>query len=1053
MNVTLTPSNFLLLRKPLLSLSIFHEWRNHEQPDEFILHCFSQPLLDEALYLSSPSLHARLREFKKGEGLAINQSHEYKKFMSSLSKYLSRAAYRCTPFGLFSQIQLGEFSSTRKQTSTSEREIVRGINLDSEVEGKLWEKILSNFVAREQIKWQVSSTAFIHGSHLSYVDWLYRKSGERCYRSVELQLTEPLVLIQTHCQEPVAFSQICQLLTDSDVSLVEAVEFVHELIACRFLVPDLAPTNSNSCTLSQGLAKCSEHPIFAPLYQIQQLLIRLRERCDSGESLVSDYRSLHDQIKHYLDEPHLSNNAVQVDSYLQSRAQIDADNARRLTSVVQLLANHCVEKQPALARYKAEFFERFEDREVCLAYAMHSEVGLPFPRQRQLHSTLLEGIQNESQDWPTNRRVEQISPLDLHLLQILIGEGGSSRDVIQLNRDDFPRLGEEMINKVVPSEGLFAHVSVHATAGDAAPILELRTIGGVSGIELISRFTYLNHDLNNTVREYFEQHTHENEDCVYAEITHHPQDRILNVTRRPRLYPFDLVYAGKSDLPRDHQFWLEDLSIQLVMGRFVLREKKTGKRVIPRLNSAHNYNFQQLGVYQFLANLQEDDDARIGFRWPSIVFSMKYLPRVEIEGIVVAKARWRLNKEDVSALIRAVADDTVEAWRNTHRLPRFISLDQGDNHLPIDLKHPPSIDLLIDEIINESSVYLYENISLELAAANSAWNASTSEWVMPLEVKREITLDGLSQQSTVSSIRDAGSFTEGKICPSFEEWVYLRVYSGAGYIDRLLHEHVGPVLRDAQKKRKIDRWFFVRYRDNFEHVRIRFHSLDQHHLIETMMQLNEQLQNARNKGLLWRIQTDDYVLEETRYGGHHALELCEQLFALDSEDVLLLLDLEKDHLGVHDRWLYSLYSIDQYATLLCPKTKERSLLLTSLAQNFLHEHSDIKSRSKNKIILGERFRALRSQLDFLRNKTTAMLTWEKHLQEQATKRIAILQRLRTTISEHSTYKQLEVMQSLMHMHCNRLIQGDSRLHEMVWYDFAVRLERARNAIARSSMGS
>jgi thiopeptide-type bacteriocin biosynthesis protein len=292
--------------------------------------------------------------------------------------------------------------------------------------------------------------------------------------------------------------------------------------------------------------------------------------------------------------------------------------------------------------------------------------------------------------------------------------------------------------------------------------------------------------------------------------------------------------------------------------------------------------------------------------------------------------------------------------------------------------------------------------------------------------------------------------SEGKICANFDEWVYLRIYTGTGYSDRVLRDCIAPIMQEAQQSGLIDRWFFIRYKDQFEHLRLRFHSPHQADLMSTLVQLQARLKLARQDGLLWRIQTDDYVVEEERYAGKEGLALCEELFRLDSEDILRLLDIESDYQGDHARWVYAIASVDYYAQRLCPTLPQRERLLESLAESFLNEHSSINTRSTIVVALGGRFRDMRKQFDALRNGTPALDAWHLQLQKQAPARDLILDQLRDVISQLSEEKQLAVLQSLMHMHCNRLAPSDPRRHETVLYDFARRLERARQAKQRNA---
>ncbi len=48
---------------------------------------------------------------------------------------------------------------------------------------------------------------------------------------------------------------------------------------------------------------------------------------------------------------------------------------------------------------------------------------------------------------------------------------------------------------------------------------------------------------------------------------------------------------------------MDDLHVSVQGDRIILRSARLGRRVLPRLTSAHNYEMSQ-GLYSFLGNLQ-----------------------------------------------------------------------------------------------------------------------------------------------------------------------------------------------------------------------------------------------------------------------------------------------------------------------------------------------------------------------------------------------------------------------------------------------------------------
>ncbi|PND39483.1 hypothetical protein C1O66_19385 [Paucibacter aquatile] len=1052
--------DFVLLRHPLLPLEQFEAWCQSADREQYILAQYEQAWLDEALYVSSPSLHARLQELRAGVGELHEHPSERRKFLASLARFLSRAAYRCTPFGLFAQVQLGRVGATAPAEGETAPALRRGIHLDSGVEAWLIETALQDRSWRELLKWQISNTAFQSGAHLNYVDWVYQANRQRSYRAVEVSFDEALSLVLEAAQSPRPFVELCEALVRRlDVEAEEAGDYLHQLIDRRLLLPCLAPTASTACSLDLALAQSPDHPVLAPIREIQQQLHSLRHAADQRQSLVPQYQVLRARIEAQIGAEDLSRGVLQIDTLDARPAPVDAQQLQALLGRIQLLMRHTARPAGALQSYKRLFRERFEDREVNLAYALHPELGLAYPNRGPLVSPLLDGLRlGAPAEADSSGAPGGLLPLERLLLSRLFGQGAQGA-CIALTEADLQALPSPPA--LTLPEGGFAQLSVLPSPPGVAPKFELRGLGGRNGLELIARFCHLSPELSEAAAHYAREHRDEHPDCIYAEIIHHPQDRLLNILRRPSLATHELVYAGSSDKPREQQLWLSDLSIQLLGDRFVLRERRSGRRVIPRLSSAHNYHARQLGAYEFLAGLQDDDGPWLGFSWPAAVQHLPQLPRVELDGLVLARARWLLDAAQIAALNQAAVSDGLRAWWQAMGLPRYVTWDQHDNHLPVDLDNPASVGLLLDDIIKLPQATLHECLALNAASEHGCMAQHSQEWVLPLRRRPTPPLPAPAAESAAAAPPASPPSPvpwnperchlqgEGERHPALEEWAYLRLYTGAGYADRVLREWVAPRLRQARAEGLLSGWFFVRYQDSFEHLRLRVKGRDRAALIAVHAQLLAGLADAQRQGLLWRVQGDDYVPELARYGGRVGLSLSEQLFGIDSDDALCLLDLEAATEGQAEsappRWLYALASLDSYARQLSPDPVQREALLEQLARQFLHEQAGAQGRSAALVAIGSRFREFRRELDALQRGLGSLGEWQQQLARSEHSRAPWLAALHAHLPSLPARQAEVVLHSLLHMHCNRLAPSEPRRHETLLYDFARRLERARQA--------
>src|SRR4029434_10601232 len=137
---------------------------------------------------------------------------------------------------------------------------------------------------------------------------------------------------------------------------------------------------------------------------------------------------------------------------------------------------------------------------------------------------------------------------------------------------------------------------------------------GPSGARILGRFCGADPELRRHVERHLRVEEAFDPDAVYAEIVHLPEGRIGNVLCRPVLRDYEIPYIGKAGAPADRQIPVTDLMVGIQDGRVVLRSRRLGKRVVPRLTSAHGYHTRGLGVYRFLCSLQ-NQGVTAGMMW------------------------------------------------------------------------------------------------------------------------------------------------------------------------------------------------------------------------------------------------------------------------------------------------------------------------------------------------------------------------------------------------------------------------------------------------------
>ncbi|WP_240796608.1 thiopeptide-type bacteriocin biosynthesis protein [Streptomyces sp. RFCAC02] len=115
--------------------------------------------------------------------------------------------------------------------------------------------------------------------------------------------------------------------------------------------------------------------------------------------------------------------------------------------------------------------------------------------------------------------------------------------------------------------------------------------------------------------------------------------------------------------------------------------------------------------------------------------------------------------------------------------------------------------------------------------------------------------------------------------PGTTRWAYLKLYSHPDRIPDILTRHL-PRLLDVFEE--MPQWWYVRYRDPHDHLRLRLRLPHPDAFGEMAAKAGAWAAELRRHGLLGRIQWDTYYPETGRYGTGAAMAAAETVFAADS---------------------------------------------------------------------------------------------------------------------------------------------------------------------------
>ena len=941
-----------------------------------------RPEVRESIFLASPDLEEQARPWIEGRSQESGAE-------LALVRYLVRMAGRSTPFGLFAGNSVGRLEPAAAGAPSSvgggnggatapsgglrlvpRSRYRRHTRLDMDYLSVLVEALRGDAQLRRELVYRVNSSLHRVAGRGRYAE-ARLVNRERRYHLVAVDLDEPLLAVLDRAQAGASYDDLVGVLVSDDIAREEVEAYLDELIAAQLLVPDLEPAVTGPEALADLLGILEKAPsgarITSPLAAAGHELDRL-----DGEGVGVDptrYRDIATALAALPAKAELAR-LFQVDlvkpiEQATLPPAVLEDMSAATVALLRLHADVMVRETEAFTTFRQQFTDRYGEREVALLEALDEEVGIGFMASSAPTaeaSPLLNGLVFPATGTEQPPTWTNAQGFILPFLTKALQQGSHE---IELTPADLEPLPKADPARLPDAFSLMAKVLADGPEGLASGNyrVSVENAGGPSGARLLGRFCPMDDELCEQVRQHLLQEEALVPDVVFAEIVHLPQGRIGNVIARPLLRTYELPYLGRSGAPAEHQIALQDLLISVVGNRIVLRSQRLGKEVIPRLTTAHNFSFRALGVYHFLCRLQmQHNVGGLAWNWGAME-RLPFLPAIRVGRVVLAHARWRLERKQLEALGKAKGAQrfaAVQQLRGELRMPRFVGLVDGDNVLPIDLDNALCVETLVDLVEKRPSCTLREiEGSLDELLAQGPEGRFVHEIVLPLVRTSSATSTEAKARGTVGfrpAPADAGRLGPGS------PWVYFKLYTGTSTADAILREELPELVAWAQQTAAVDRWFFIRYNEQGFHLRVRLRTTSPAARQELRARTEQQFASLVERGLVWRLQLDTYDPELARYGGQLGLDLAERLFHVDSEFVLRVMRMAVGDEGADLRWRLCLLGMDRLLDDLGFDLAGKHRIAMGVASDFGREfrvESDFKRQVR------DRFRAERSALDRL----------------------------------------------------------------------------------------
>jgi thiopeptide-type bacteriocin biosynthesis protein len=1040
--------NSFILRTPYYSTRILERINTcsaseFEKAMDFFLR---DPVFREAIYYSSPGFLIQMDRFLAGE---ISEPKKKLKFKYTFLKYLSRMATRCTPFGIFAGCSMGEAGSQTKIVP-AENHFSRKIRFDMSFLAAIADYVQLNPVTRRHLFYYPNNTIYRIAGGCRYVDFTSNDKGIRSYHLSGFQPNDYLEKILSVAGKGALFTDIASSIIDDEIALSDADYYIDQLIQSRVLISELEPkvtgqdyvrdlllilkrlrgviTDTDTIAIIAGHILFMEESLvfFETIDTLDDTirLSRLIEITEQANALVLAYPA---------------RNVFQVDSFVKyDFSEIDSGVLADIKQAIPVYLKFCSgEESSHLERFKTDFNDKFEGRTIPLSHALDPEQGIAYASDPALldFSPLIDDLYLPRQTAGKSKStIQWNSQVHTLLLQKILAGGMDSTGII-LTDDDLKHLpdGQEACP---PSFNILA--KIHPGKNNKN-LIEIGAFALSSATCHLTRFCHLNPVIGNIVQKIADHEKQYFHNEIVGEINHLSNSRLANILIRPEIRDHELCYLTRSNDISDRNIPLNQLFVSIKNNEIVLSIDPEGKtRVRPRLSNAHNFHNDTLPVYRFVGDLQKEksDQLHLKFDTGPLLQLTRFIPRITYKQFIFYPATWSLVQSDFASIITMSIEEAcreLPVFFEQKKIPGRFYIPDRDNHLYIDIDNISLLELFFDEIKTRKVITIVEcvfNDKDEGLVFNQNGNYR-HELIIPFGKSIPETAGRKTQVSNTLPVEmPRRKFQLGS------EWCYAKIYTGIKNAEIVIRDSIYDVVEQLERSGVIVKWFFIRYSDPMNHVRLRFHLLNPADYGLIVDSLVNTLQSSIEDGRVSKIDFDTYVRELERYG-FEKIEAAEAIFHADSKFIFSIIKKMDDLTG--NTWKIGILIVDLYVDVFCRDDEERYRFIKMMKESFANEFGADKNQRK---ILTDKYRNLKPELTrlFQEKPFADRYPW---FEECFTNFRDEICKIRKRDYENESQAINPYLASFIHMSLDRLFRSRNRLHEYVLYSLLEQEHRMR----------
>ncbi len=986
------------------------------QDEKEVLNYFQNPFAREALFTASESLY---NEYQKWEEGKLNNKRK-KRMLRSLYKYYLRIHSRSTPFGLLASV--GVIGQFLKGSNYQIQERKRNSIVDVGCIRKIIEEILKEVAVYKYLNFTLNTSMILYKDKLRYLKVEYKETGDEV-KACTINSNSFFKDLILFTKEYRSFAALSDFVGNYTRNSEEIEPYIIALVRKQILVSELEISLNSEDHLSQlieTLKKVKERSPsirlnywIAALVQLKIRLIRIDKR---SVNRPSAYKAI-DKCIENMGAKLESRKNLHIDSSsditIKGAKHLEKFPLKQLELLINILSsNKKTAVNKSLKSYKEKFKRRYGENPVPLAVLMDPELGLGYGNNSDIHfhSSIL-----------INRNL--ISPRQ----QSKNGRSYWKSDLLKRAYNKIEYEVEMELNtpknknhlRKLPASFSVILSIVKDHSGKRRYLI--KEIGGCHAFHYIGRFCHQNLKLKDLAKTIAEHEEYVYSDKELTEFYHQSHMNSCNILSRPQLFKNSFHYLNNKG---DGKSNLQDLHIILKDEEFVLFNSEDGRKILPRISSAHDHKVNTLPLYEFIGDLQSQSITdNLGFDWGDFS-SSNFYPRVRYKDFIVKTAEWRFKSAEV--LKENYISDSFKAWREMFNVPEIVLFSDSDRELIIDFGSDLGTDLFC-QILKENQEIVLTEFFFPDDEFLVDKNGKTLSNEIILFVKNH-SIKSFGDEDITGETCLEGPREQGVVAT--DDWVYLKLYCNQNHSDKIL-ERISFLINKLIRSGLIDKWFFVRFRDPDHHLRVRLHLINKKERASLLNLLTDFATEQIDEDLGWKFTFESYQKELGRYGAS-SMEIAESLFYHDSEAYQRFNRAFDNRDKVELRWQLGLLFIHDLFELFRLDISCRIHLLKKLCES---AKAEFKIGKLQKTELAISFRDKRFGIQNLLNDCAKRSSSQKLLVGITAERSLKMQKgIDDYLRRNKGEAKFDFMLSIMHMSMNRLFVSMPRFQEFVVYD-------------------